>query len=893
MGAALWVGGPSTWREIIWERFLGGASAESLRSDDEPEQDRKDEHSYRASNSDRGPRYASGYLEQESARFEEDQHDGNDESLLNLRPGRTARANSSRDARYASRRSDARVVRSEPSYTDQEADRPVRQHRVASPERSRGAARRPDALQTGFTTEAARLPEQEPPPVPRQETEPEGIVPAKRTAEPTSPLRPATANERIVLNFQNAPWEVVLKRFADEAGLALQWDALPPSTFSYNDPRGHTLIEAIDLFNGFLYSSGYLLIRNRDLLSVVKFSPESPIPTQMLPLVSPFDLNKYGRNEFLSIEVPLTTLDPVTAAKEVQGLLSPQGRVIPLSSAQRIVVTDFGGNLQQLFEMLWEQETDPANQPQLIFRLKNIPATEAAKAINEYLVAQRQNSSSITSAITSRAALATGQVGVAGNAASNFNSADAVVVAEPKTNSILVGASNRYLDRIRGLIQELDSTPPQVFIQALLVEVDLGNTDEFGVELGAQDSVLFDRSVIDNILTVTETTSNPATGIATTNQTIVSQTAEPGFNFNNKPLGNNTAIHPSKVGSQGLGNFGLGRVNGDLGYGGLVLSAGSESVSVLLRALSTKRKIDILSRPQIRTLDSREAEIQIGQQVPVVDGVSLTPVGSANPVIRQDQAGIILKVMPRISPLDEIMIEVKAEKSEFRTAPGSGIPIFTDATNGNVIEAPIKDVSKVSTMVSCMAGQTIVLGGMITKGHSTVERKVPILGDIPVLGWLFRYDNEQIQRKELLIFLTPHVLRNPCVSDEHLELETSRMHFPTEDAAQIHGPDPAPPEPIQPRGIKFPTWPYVRRGTPAAAAETLPPTAPQDPAATPELNRNDRNGAAPSATGPLPDPPVAPPSSSTQRPWDLPPQSPNASAGRIPAESRPPSRAGR
>ena len=144
IGAALWVGGPSTWREIVWERLLGGASAESLRSDDAREQDRKDEHSSRASNSDRGPRYASRYLEQESAGFDEDPNAGKDESLLNLPPGRTARASSSRDARSASRRTDARVVRSEPSYSDQEADRPVRPHRVASPERSRSAARRPE-----------------------------------------------------------------------------------------------------------------------------------------------------------------------------------------------------------------------------------------------------------------------------------------------------------------------------------------------------------------------------------------------------------------------------------------------------------------------------------------------------------------------------------------------------------------------------------------------------------------------------------------------------------------------------------------------------------------------------------------------------------------------------
>ena len=328
-----------------------------------------------------------------------------------------------------------------------------------------------------------------------------------------------------------------------------------------------------------------------------------------------------------------------------------------------------------------------------------------------------------------------------------------------------------------------------MLIQAVLVEVQLGNTDEFGVEVGFQDSVLFDRSVIDNIVTVTETITSPV-GTQTTNQRIVSQTAAPGFNFNNQALGNNVTVSPSTVAGQALSSFGVGRVNGDLGFGGLVLSAGSESVNVLLRALSAKFELDILSRPQIRGVDNREALIQIGQQVPIVDGVSVTAVGSANPVIRQDQAGIILKVTPRISPESHVLIDVNAEKSSFQLAPGTGVPIFTDVTNGNVIEAPVKDITTAKTTVSVQSGQTIVLGGMITKETAVIERKVPFLGDIPIIRHAFRHDINQSSRRELLIFLTPYVIESRAHSDLLKDTETAHIKLPCaagEFAEQLYG----------------------------------------------------------------------------------------------------------
>ena len=184
---------------------------------------------------------------------------------------------------------------------------------------------------------------------------------------------------------------------------------------------------------------------------------------------------------------------------------------------------------------------------------------------------------------------------------------EVIVVPEIVSNSLLISATPRYYEEMIGVVRRLDEAPAQVIIQVLIVEVLLENTDEFGVELGFQDSLLFDRSLTnpDNFITVTETDSVPATGIAVTTQRIVSQELLPGFNFNNQAVGNNFAANAGRVGSQGLSNFSLGRINGDLGFGGLVLSASSSSVSMLIRALAARRKVQILSRPQIRTVDNQ------------------------------------------------------------------------------------------------------------------------------------------------------------------------------------------------------------------------------------------------------------------------------------------------
>ena len=433
------------------------------------------------------------------------------------------------------------------------------------------------------------------------------------------------------------------------------------------------------------------------------------------------------------------------------------------------------GALQVVEAILYTlDESDIRQRKTTVIQLENSFATDVAIAINTFLQSQR-NLAQLDPDLISNVELLEQEI---------------IVVDEPVTNSLIISVTQRYYKEVMELVRTLDKPPGQVIIQALLVEVELENADEFGVELGFQDSLLFDRGLLnlDNFRTIINTVSDPGSGIAVSTEQIVNSEGIPGFNFANpaQVLGNNTAIHPAGIGTQGVSNFSMGRVNGDLGFGGLVLSAQGEGVSVLIRALASRRNVQILSRPQIRALDNVEASIQVGQQQSIVSGFTpATATVGPTPLVDRDDSGIILTVRPRISPDGTISMTVIAEKSTFT---GQGTTLAIDATTGSVIESPIKDIITVATTVTVPDGQTVVLGGMITKSDDTLERKVPLLGDIPLLGSAFRYDSTSSRRTELLIFLTPRIINSTADSEFVNQVEAERLHWIREDAEEIHGP---------------------------------------------------------------------------------------------------------
>jgi type II secretion system protein D len=440
-----------------------------------------------------------------------------------------------------------------------------------------------------------------------------------------------------------------------------------------------------------------------------------------------------------------------------------------------IIATGSAGDLNIIQALLIRlDEREIRSRQNSVYRLKNAPALDVANAINDLLRSQRQIEQAPPGAISPFQQI----------------EREVVVVPEVVSNSLIISATPRFYDEVLKLVEELDAQPPQVIIQVVIAQVVLNDTDEFGVELGLQDSLLFDRSLLGDLLTTINTVQQSTDQGIITDTTEIIRSAElsPGFIFNNHTLGNSGSdralARSNKVGGQGLSSFSLGRVNSELGFGGLVLSASSESVSVLVRLLQESRRLEILSRPQVTTLDNQPAYIQVGQRVPRIVGTQLTNFGQIN-TVELENVGLILGVTPRISPSGLVVMEIDAERSEVGPE-AEGIPISVTDT-GEVIRSPRIDTATAQTTVSAASGETIVLGGLITRRKETIHRNVPYLKDIPLLGHLFRYDLMSSRRFELLIIMTPHVIRTPDDAQRIRHIEECRMSWTAGDVQELHG----------------------------------------------------------------------------------------------------------
>lgn len=436
-----------------------------------------------------------------------------------------------------------------------------------------------------------------------------------------------------------------------------------------------------------------------------------------------------------------------------------------------------------------------------VYQLHNAQAADVAQAISTYY---------------------TNSLGVltTGNQLTNFQEIQrqVIVVPEPITNKLLINVTPQYYPEVMRLIGELDTEQPQVVIQVLIAEVSLDGSEEFGVEIGVQSPVLFRRGIIPlpnffgpngvvNYTTPTTGVGLVAPGVTVNNS--LNPTALPSYNFNTTaPLGTNPVADPGIVGWQGITNLGVGRISPTSGVGGFVLSASSDSFNLLMRALKTQARLDVLSRPQIMTLDNQTASLLIGQNFPVVTSTNVTATGLVTNGIQYVDVGVSLSVTPKISPDGKVLMRVTPVVSS--VAP-------TQVSLGNGATATAFNTQQVATTVIAGDGETVAIGGLIQKRDQKTENKVPWLGDLAVIGSLFRARFQQKHRQELIVILTPHIVRNRMEADRVLAEESRRMDWIVGNVLDIHGTS----------GM----GPILPPGTPGALTSQLP----AGPAATPHL----------------------------------------------------------
>ncbi len=401
-----------------------------------------------------------------------------------------------------------------------------------------------------------------------------------------------------------------------------------------------------------------------------------------------------------------------------------------------IIASGSGSDLDVVEVLLLRlDQSDVEARKTEVYRLKNAPAADVANAISTFLNTQRQ--------------LVQQQLLLA-QAVSPFEQIDreVIVVAEPVTNSVIVSATPRYFDQIMQVIDDLDYRLKMVMVQVIVAEVELSDGTEMGVEFGLQDSLLADRGLV---LGTNVTQSQIASG--------------------------------ETLAGLATSALGVGRNSATFGYGGMVLSAANESVNVIIRALQDEGRLQVLSRPQIMTLDGVEAFVQVGARVPRLTGTTITNTGQVNNTEDVD-VGMLLTVRPRVSPDGLVIMEVGAEKSSVGN-PEDGIPVAI--TNDGPVLSPQILTTTANTVVSAQSGQTVVFAGLITTNKTTNRRAVPYLGEMPYLGPLFRYDQTSEKRTELLIIMTPHVLDGDEDVDEIKHIESDRMSWALSDVIEIHG----------------------------------------------------------------------------------------------------------
>ncbi len=293
-------------------------------------------------------------------------------------------------------------------------------------------------------------------------------------------------------------------------------------------------------------------------------------------------------------------------------------------------------------------------------------------------------------------------------AGQGFSTPDLTVQSAPELNAIVVRGTPAAIASIEPLIIDLDVRRPQVRIEAVIAEITGDDAEQLGIQLAGGGAAL---------------------GISNGAATSFSNTG------------------PSVAAILKVLNVPAAALLGEGFTGNLNIT---DDFGIIVQALGVSTKANLLSVPQVTVLDNTPAEIVVGQNVPFITGSILTNTNSATPytTIERKDVGITLRIIPRINAGEVVRLEVSQEASSIAT--GLGVEASDLITNTRTI----------NTTVLADNGQTIVLGGLVSDDYLEARRQVPILGDIPIVGELFKSRRESRTKRTLFIFLRPTIIRD-------------------------------------------------------------------------------------------------------------------------------------
>ena len=313
------------------------------------------------------------------------------------------------------------------------------------------------------------------------------------------------------------------------------------------------------------------------------------------------------------------------------------------------------------------------------------------------------------------------------------------VTADPQTNALLIQASREAYETLKEVIEKLDRSRPQVLVEALIMEVDLRDGLALGmswaIEIINGNYTLAFSSMTDSLIssTIDSAADSGASGAAALG-----------------PIGA-APLAASVVKRHGTDQ------NGD---------PTGTAIAGVIRAAANDDRINILSAPHILTSDNEEAEIKIGNNIPIITSRVNSATGNVSGLatsvnVERQDIGVTLRVTPQISEGDTLRLKIFQEITDVNDT--------LSETTGSAEDVGVALLSRrIENTVVVADGETVIIGGLIGEVSEDNEVKVPFFGDIPFFGWAFKTVERRIRKENLLVFLTPHIVRDP----QHLEAET-------------------------------------------------------------------------------------------------------------------------
>lgn len=492
--------------------------------------------------------------------------------------------------------------------------------------------------------------------------------------------------DTITLDFEDVEIRQLIRFMAEATGRNFIVDNKVVGKVTIISPRALPIDEALSTFENLLAASGYAIVPAGNVLRISSLSEAGKSPVDVLS-----GANNKRPGEVVTQLIRLKHISANTIIPVLNPLLSREATLSAYLPANTLVITENYANVQRIDNLIKKLDTDVDQNSRsiAIYYLKNAESQSMAEVLNSMI-----KNAGKEGATTEENTLAAFRSNVA-------------VVADESTNSLILSAEPSDMAVLKDTINRLDIRRLQVFIEALIMEVSADESDQFGIEWRSADNL------------------SGSTGITP----FGGQT----FGSSISALSDNPLALPQ--------GFAFGVAGGNITFRGQEYT----NIGFLLRALKSDSNINILSTPQLLTLDNEEAEIIVGDNVPFITGTYNNENDNPFQTIERQDVGLTLRLRPQISENGFVRLNVYQEISSISTQS-------TDASDLITRKRSIK------TTVVVPDQKLIALGGLIRDDVTHNVSQVPCLASMFGVGELFKNTSVEHSKTNLMVFIKPHII---------------------------------------------------------------------------------------------------------------------------------------